>query len=100
MHPINCLHDDFENYAPQGSDIEKRGMQSQDLDFHTVEQVRLTTRQCILNFMKHAAEHSNNNLIRNSNALMQSKDAKLDKEDFSWINNSLSQTKLKIKLSY
>ena len=100
LHLINCLYDDFENYVPQGPDIEKSGIQSQDLDFHTVEQVRLRTRQCILNFMKHAAEHSNNNLIRNSNALMQSKDAKLDKEDFSWINNSLSQTKSKIKLSY
>ena len=50
--------------------------------------------------MKHAAELSNNNLMRNSNALMQSKDAKIDKKGFSWINNSLSQTESKIKLGY
>ena len=50
--------------------------------------------------MRHAAELSNNNLVRNSNALMQSKDAKIDKEDFSWINNSLTQAESKFKLHY
>ena len=50
--------------------------------------------------MKHAAGLSNNNLIGNTNALMQSKDAKIDKEEFSWINSSLSQTESKFKLSY
>ena len=100
LHPINCLYDDFKNYATQGSDVEKSGIQPQDLGFHTVEQVRLSTRQCILNFMKHALELSNNNLMRYSNALMQSKDAKIDKKDFSWINNSLSQTESKIKPRY
>ena len=48
--------------------------------------------------MKHAAGLSNNNLIKNVNALMQSKDAKIGKEDFTWINNSLSQTESKFKL--
>ena len=50
--------------------------------------------------MKHADGLSNNNLIRNANALMQTKDAKIDKEEFSWINNSLSQTESKFKLGY
>ena len=99
LHPINCLYDDFKNYAPQRFEIQKKGMQLQDLDFH-IQAVRFETRECILNFMKHAAELSKNNLVRNSNALMQSKDAKIDKEDFNWINNSLTQAELKFKLRY
>ena len=79
--------------------FKKKGIQLQDLDFH-IQAVRFETRECILNFMKHAAELSNNNLVRNSNALMQSKDAKIDKEDFSWINNSLTQAESKFKLCY
>ena len=50
--------------------------------------------------MKHAVDLSNNNLIRNANALMQSKNPKIDKEEFSWINNSLPQTESKFKLGY
>ena len=50
--------------------------------------------------MKHAAGTTNNNLVRNANALMQSKDAKIDKEEFSWIKNFLSQTGWKFKLGY
>ena len=50
--------------------------------------------------MKHAISLSNNNLIRNANALMQSKDSKIDKEQFEWINNSLSQTESQFKLGY
>ena len=42
--------------------------------------------------MKHTAGLSNNNLIRNAKALMQSKDAKTD--------NSLSQTESRFKLGY
>ena len=99
LHFINCLYDDFKNYAPQSFEIQKKGIQLQDLDFH-IQAVRFETRECILNFMKHAAELSNNNLVRNSNALMQSKDAKIDKEDFNWINNSLTQAELKFKLRY
>ena len=99
LHPINCLYDDFKNYAPQSFEIQKKGIQLQDLDFH-IQAVRFETRECILNFMKHAAELSKNNLVRNSNALMQSKDAKIDKEDFNWINNSLTQAELKFKLRY
>ena len=99
LHPINCLYDDFKNYAPQRFEIQKKGIQLQDLDFH-IQAVRFETRECILNSMKHAAELSKNNLVRNSNALMQSKDAKIDKEDFNWINNSLTQAELKFKLRY
>ena len=50
--------------------------------------------------MKNAINLSNNNLIRNANALMQNKDAKIDKEHFEWINNSLSETESKFKLGY
>ena len=99
LHPINYLYDDFKNYAPQSFEIQKKGIQPQDLDFH-IQAVKSETRECILNFMKHAAELSSNNLVRNSNALMQSKDAKIDKEDFNWINNSLTQAELKFKLRY
>ena len=99
LHPINCLYDDFKNYAPQRFEIQKKGIQLQDLDFH-IQAVRFETRECILNFMKHAAELSKNNLVRNSNALMQSKDAKIDKEDFSWISNSLTQAESKFKRRY
>ena len=50
--------------------------------------------------MKQAVGLSNKNLIRNANALIQSKYAKIGKEEFSWINNSLSQTESKFKLGY
>ena len=83
----------------KGLKFKKKGIQLQDLDFH-IQAVRFETREFILNFMKHAAELSKNNLVRNSNALMQSKDAKIDKEDFNWINNSLTQAELKFKLRY
>ena len=99
LHPIDCLYDDFKNYAPENIQIAKNGIQPQELDLPS-PLIRLETRNCILNFMKHAAGLSNNNLIRNANALMQSKDAKIDKEEFSWINNSLSQTESKFKLGY
>ena len=99
MHPIDCLYDDYKNYAPKNSDIVKNGIQPQELDLFS-PLIRLETRNCVLNFMKHAVGLSNNNLIRNENALMQSKDAKIGKEEFSWINNSLFQTESKFKLSY
>ena len=99
MYPIDCLYDDFKNYAPQNSDIVKNGIQPQELDLPS-PLISLETRSCILNFMKHAVDLSNNNLIRNANALMQSKNPKIDKEEFSWINNSLPQTESKFKLGY
>ena len=79
--------------------IAKNGIQPHELHLPS-PLIRLETRNCILNFIKHAAGLSNNNLIRNTNALMQSKDAKIDKEEFSWISNSLSQTEWKFKLGY
>ena len=99
LHPIDCSYDDFKNYAPQNPDIVKNGIQPQELDLPS-PLTRLETRDCILNFMKHAISLSNNNLIRNANALMQSKDSKIDKEQFEWINNSLSQTESRFKLGY
>ena len=99
MYPIDCLYDDFKNYAPHNSDIVKNGIQPQELDLPS-PLISLETRNCILNFMKHAVDLSNNNLIRNANALMQSKNPKTDKEEFSWINNSLPQTESKFKLGY
>ena len=27
LHPVDCLYDDFKNYAPHNSDIVKNGMQ-------------------------------------------------------------------------
>ena len=50
--------------------------------------------------MRHTIVLSNNNLVRNANALMQHKDAKTDKDHFEWINNSLSQTEPEFKLGY
>ena len=79
--------------------IAKNGIQPQQLGLPS-PLIRLETRNCVLRFMKHAAGTSNNNLIRNANALMQSKDAKIDKEEFSCIKNSLSQTGWKFKLGY
>ena len=91
FHPIDCLYDDFKNYAPQNLEIEKKGLHPEDLDL-PAPSIRLETRNYILNFMKHTAGLSNNNLIRNAKALMQSKDAKTD--------NSLSQTESRFKLGY
>ena len=99
LQPVDCLYDYFKNYAPQNSDIVKNGIQPQELDLPS-PLIRLETRNCVLNFMKHAVGLSNNNLIRNANALMQSKNAKIDKEEFSWTNNSLFQTESKFKLGY
>ena len=99
MDPIDCLYDDFKNYAPQNSEIEEKGLHLEDLDL-PAPSIRLETRNCISNFMKHAAGLSNNNLIRNANALMQSKDSKIGKEEFGWINNSLSETESKFELGY
>ena len=99
LHLINYLYDDFKNFASQGFDIQKRGIQPQDFDFH-IPTIKFDTKECILDIMKHAAELSNNNLVRNSTALMQSKDVKIDKDDFSWINNSLTQAESKFKLGF
>ena len=93
------MYDDFKNFASQGFDIQKRGIQPQDFDLH-IPTIKFDTRECILDIMKHAAELSNNNLVRNSTALMQSKDVKIDKDDFSWINNSLTQAESKFKLGF
>ena len=78
MHPIDFLDEDFKNYASQGSEIEKNGIQPKDFDHHN-RLLRLDSRQCFLNFKKHTAGLSNNDLIRNSDGLMQNKDTKIDK---------------------
>ena len=72
---IVCIY--FKKYALENSDIKESGIQPQELARSFAE-----TRKCILNFMKHAITFSNNNLIRNANALMQNKDVKIDKEHF------------------
>ena len=99
LHPFGCLYDDFKNYATENLQIAKNGIQPKKLGLPS-PLIRLETRNCILRFMKHAAGTTNNNLVRNANALMQSKDAKIDKEEFSWIKNFLSQTGWKFKLGY
>ena len=93
------MYDDFKNYTLENLQIAKNGIQPQELDLLS-PLIRLETRNFISNFIKHAAGLSTNNLIRNANALMQSKDAKIDKEEFSWINNSLFQTEWKFKHGY
>ena len=95
LHPIDCLYDGFKTYAPEKSKIKETGVQPQLSDRSCAE-----TRQCILNYMRHAIVLSNNNLVRNANALMQHKDAKIDKDRFEWINNSFSQTEPEFKLGY
>ena len=95
LHPIDCLYGDFRRYTLENSKIKESGIQHQELDHSCAE-----TKKCILNFMKNAINLSNNNLIRNANALMQNKNAKIDKEHFEWINNSLSETESKFKLGY
>ena len=77
LHPVDCLYDDFKTYAPEKSKIKETGVQPQLLDRSCAE-----TRQCILNYMKHAIVFPNSNLVRNANALMQHKDAKIDKDHF------------------
>ena len=85
----------FHGNFPQDPDLTE--LEPKNLDY-SVQVIRREARECILNFMKHAPGLSNNNLIKNANALMQSKDAKIGKKDFTWINNSLSQTESKFKL--
>ena len=67
LHPIDCLYDEFKNYAPQNSEIEKRRLHPEDLDL-PAPLLKLETRNCTLNFMKLAASLPNNNLIRNENS--------------------------------
>ena len=66
LYPIDCLYDDFKNYAPQNLDIVKNEIQPQELDLPS-PLIRLETRNCFSNIMKHAVGLSNNNLIRNAN---------------------------------
>ena len=75
LHTTDCPYDDFRRHTLENSKIKESRIQHQELDRSCAE-----TRKCILNFMKHAVNLSNNNLIRNPNALMQNKDAKIDKE--------------------
>ena len=65
LHLIDCLYDDFKICTPEKSKIKETGVQPQLLDRSCAE-----TRQCIFNYMKHSIVLSNNNLVRNANALM------------------------------
>lgn len=91
------MYDNFKHNFPQGCALTE--LEPQMLDY-SEQIIRRDTQNCIVYFMKHAADFSNNNLVRNANALTQSIDAKIDKEYFSWINNSLSQKESKFKLTY
>ena len=62
---------------------------------------REAAREIVQNFLKHVAEMSNLNLIRNANSLMTKNEGKIDTEvEFSWVPDVHPQNQTKFKLGY
>ena len=58
-------------------------------------------REIVQMFLKHVAEMSNSNLIRNANSLMTKNEAKTDTEvEFSWVSDVHLQNQTKFKQGY
>ena len=74
LHPIDCSYDDFGNYSTKNQLFLPHHLDSRN----TTE--REATREIVGNFLKHVAEMSNSNLIRNANCLMANNEAKIDTE--------------------
>ena len=74
LHPIDCSYDDFGNYSTKNQSFLPHHLDSRN----TTE--REAAREIVGNFLKHVAEMSNSNLIRNANCLMANNEAKIDTE--------------------
>ena len=74
LHPIDCTYDDFVNYSTKNHSFLPHHLDSRN----TSE--RKAAREIVRNFLKHVAEMSNSNLIRNVNSLMAKTEAKIDTE--------------------
>ena len=95
FHPIDCSYEDFRNYAFKNS-----AFSMQHLDSRFLEE-RETAGEIVSNYLKHVAEISNSNLIRNKNSLMAKGEVKIDPDvEFSWIGKIYPQNQTVFKLGY
>ena len=89
LHPIECPYDDFVNYSTKDHSFLPYHLESRN----TTE--RKVAREMVQNFLKHVAEMSNSNLIRNANSLMTKKWV-----EFSWVSDVYPQNQTKVKPGY
>ena len=95
LHPIDCPYDDFVNYSTKNHSLLLHHLDSRN----TTEWE--AARDIVRNFLKHVAEMSNSNLIRNANSLMAKNEAKIDtKVEFGWVSDVHPQNKTKFKQGY
>ena len=72
----------------------------QHLDSRFLEE-REAAGEIVSNYLKHVAEISNSNLIRNKNSLMAKGEVKIDPDvEFSWIGKIYPQNQTVFKLGY
>ena len=91
LHPIDCPHDDLSNYSDTNYSFLPH-----HLDLWNPSE-RKVVREIARNFLKHAAEMSNSNLIWNANSLMARNEAKIDTEvAFSWVLMFICKIKLNL----
>ena len=94
IHPIDCAYDDCVNYSTKNHSFLPHHLDSRNAT------EREASREILRNFLKHVAEMSNSNLIRNANSLM-ANEAKIDTEvEFSSVSDVHSQNQTKFKLGY
>ena len=95
LHPIDCSYEAFSNYY-----VKSHTFYPQHLDSRFPEE-REAARKLVSNHLKHIAEISNSNLIRNANSLMAKGEVKIDPDvKFSWIGEIHPQNHTKFKLGY
>ena len=95
LYPIDCPYDDFVNYTTKIHSLLPHYLDSGNTD------EKEAAREIVQNFLKHAAEISNLNLIQNANSLMAKNEVKTDTEvDFSWVSDVHLQNQTKFKLGY
>ena len=82
LHSLDCPYDGFVNYSTKNHSLLPHHLDSRN----TTE--REAAREILRNFLKHVAEMSNSNVIRNANSLMAKNEAKIDTEvEFSWVSD-------------
>ena len=95
LHPVDCRYEDFQKYSPTTRDF-----RLQDLDLSDLER-RLAAKEIVINFFKDAVQVSNSNLVRNTNTLLTSANAKINlDQEISWIAKSRKREQDKFKFTY
>ena len=92
LHPIDCRYEDFQKYSRQG-----REFRPQHIDSLNLER-RLDAREIFINVFKDAVQVSNSNLMRNTNTLLASGNAKINPDpELRWIGKSRKREQEKFK---